>query len=100
MVRMKAHSMIVSNGNTRARGANVSARVADSCQANTAPTLAVALMMVSTRIAKPPSDCRWIWVRVLVAIILEGEAEIENNAHPPADEKERHLAQIIVEQGQ
>ena len=63
MVWMNAHDiMIVSNRNARTGKAKVSALVAISSQVNTAPTLAQALTMVSTRMAKPPSswakDCR------------------------------------------
>ena len=74
MVWMKAHdSMMVSNRNARPGMAKVSALVAISSQANTAPTLAQALTMVSTRMAKPPSSwakyCRWMSVTPLWAII-------------------------------
>ncbi len=57
MVWMKAQdSIIVTNKKMRPGAENVSSRVAHSIHANTAPTLAVALTIVSTRMAKLPSS--------------------------------------------
>jgi hypothetical protein len=54
---MKVHdSMIVSSRKMSPGIVNVSSLVAYSSQANTAPTLAAALTMVSTRMAKLPSS--------------------------------------------
>ena len=47
---------MVSNMSARPCVEKVSARVAISIHPNTAPTLAAALTMVSTRMAKPPSS--------------------------------------------
>jgi hypothetical protein len=48
--------VIVTNRKMRPGAENVSSLVAYSSQANTAPTLAVALTTVSTRMAKLPSS--------------------------------------------
>jgi hypothetical protein len=95
---MKAQdSMIVTNKKMTPGAENVSSRVAYSIHANTAPTLAVALIqhqdgetafILSQRL---PVNLR----HVAVGNHPKGEDEIEGNADVPTGQNARHAAKLL-----